>query len=791
MGRDGLLAGDETTTEDYVAKRRDWNITKDGVADFRSIFADEMVVKKFTSDVTQALAGSQIVGRSTTTLAEDFVIPLESGTQGDTSYQEGAPDPFEYDSTYTVEINNVDEVEIYDLGASNINEYTALVERVTLSGSDKYSLSIYDSNENSVSNTETSSPSDALAWKAESDNRIVLNDGSTDIEIYDDTGSQVDSFSLSGVSSVNEVSYGEGYYGTQIAIATDGNGVEVWRTPSGTWEQEYVESDISNAPAAAYSSNDDLWVSDASTTDFYRYVPQQGGGYSLNSTFSTGGKVTEIVPNSSGDVAAISEDGSVYDTQGGPYVFTPSSPPAAIAFAPDDRLAILCEDGTVLIYDGTSQVESFDISGDTTGTPLEIAFVSDLELHVATDKEVAVYVAPIPNNEAQLTVNDLPGSKGAQVFSADEWVRLRFYDNSGGGLKVADAWGQVSSYTDNGDGTQTWTFRRGDTDSTLRSEVIQENGQVMDYGTEGQGIIRSTVLGPNAPFTVIETWTGHPIDGSNYDIKTLTGNLDAAPSLSNGTSPTGYGLYGGNVYLEGTIVANDGKIEDSVTVGGTGASDLVSVNDIGDVASLDEISSTYIGDGEIITRTIAASSITANEVDANTLTASEIDVQDLFTVDVTIENSLTMGIGGEITDGTGYRIDDDGLELATGKGQKSIIYWRSSLGGSDVASIYSYQNPDTLVMESEGGTTVQADSAEVRLNSNGEFLDWKYFNQGNGGLVFRSLHTSDPSSSEIDSLLNDGSAVLYLKEEGDGDVRLKYYEKKADGTVDGPKTIQD
>jgi hypothetical protein len=164
---------------------------------------------------------------------------------------------------------------------------------------------------------------------------------------------------------------------------------------------------------------------------------------------------------------------------------------------------------------------------------------------------------------APITVDDLPGAKGQRVFEAGDWVRMRYYDNSGGGLEVRDLWGTVSNYVDNGDGTQTWDFTF-ESKKGLTGATITEKSQVLDYGQSGQGIIRRTVEGASAPFSAIETWTGKPTDPSNFTARTIVGNMDAAPQLSDGTDPSGYGLYAGNAYIEGTVVATDGEFNGTV-----------------------------------------------------------------------------------------------------------------------------------------------------------------------------------------------------------------------------------
>ena len=56
------------------------------------------------------------------------------------------------------------------------------------------------------------------------------------------------------------------------------------------------------------------------------------------------------------------------------------------------------------------------------------------------------------------------------------------------------------------------------------------------------------------------------------------GKINGMPSIG-GQAPSGHGLWGNNVFLEGTVVANKGAIADSVTVGSTQAQNLASLTD--------------------------------------------------------------------------------------------------------------------------------------------------------------------------------------------------------------------
>ena len=52
-----------------------WHVTAPGVADFRTIHADQLFVKVFVADVTQALGGSDFLTKSFGVLSRDFTVP--------------------------------------------------------------------------------------------------------------------------------------------------------------------------------------------------------------------------------------------------------------------------------------------------------------------------------------------------------------------------------------------------------------------------------------------------------------------------------------------------------------------------------------------------------------------------------------------------------------------------------------------------------------------------------------------------------------------------------------------
>lgn len=155
-----------------------------------------------------------------------------------------------------------------------------------------------------------------------------------------------------------------------------------------------------------------------------------------------------------------------------------------------------------------------------------------------------------------IKVEDSPAFGGA-LFSANDWVLIRIIDDSGGGLVVASIWGQVSGYVDLGDdaegrGHQSWLF-------TLRqgpiNQEVKAGNVIVDFGASGQGYVHlSTLDSADGPWIQIGTWAGaNPYTPGNRTIRTQIGNLD---SISDAVlSPTGYGMYSENAYLQGIVSA--------------------------------------------------------------------------------------------------------------------------------------------------------------------------------------------------------------------------------------------
>ncbi len=77
-----LFPNTRLQTDNFSSQLAGWRMTYAGELDARYIFANEMKIIKFIADMQQALAGSQIISKSVTTLAATFTAPRPGGNAG-------------------------------------------------------------------------------------------------------------------------------------------------------------------------------------------------------------------------------------------------------------------------------------------------------------------------------------------------------------------------------------------------------------------------------------------------------------------------------------------------------------------------------------------------------------------------------------------------------------------------------------------------------------------------------------------------------------------------------------
>lgn len=179
------------------------------------------------------------------------------------------------------------------------------------------------------------------------------------------------------------------------------------------------------------------------------------------------------------------------------------------------------------------------------------SFIADLEQALAGGQIISKSVAelasaftlPAAGGAGTLVVKDLPSAAGMAVFQSGDIVRLRQFSRAAGDLTVADGWGVVTGFVNNGNGTQNWTWTRSTGGNAgTATGTIQRNTLALDYGTTGNGFHEVNAIdgtyGVNSPYSQIVTWATHPQNGQT--VRTRLGNLKGI------TSATEFGLYAGD-----------------------------------------------------------------------------------------------------------------------------------------------------------------------------------------------------------------------------------------------------
>jgi hypothetical protein len=198
-------------------------------------------------------------------------------------------------------------------------------------------------------------------------------------------------------------------------------------------------------------------------------------------------------------------------------------------------------------------------------------FIADLEQALAGSqiicKSVAVLYADctLPAKGAQITiaVEDLPGST-ANVFVNDDWIQIRSYDRTDGGLEIVNAFGRVefdSHHDAAGDepGYQHWSFARAadDEGSAVGGvSVVKKGSIVLDFGVSGDGFVETTAVdSTGSPYQQIVTWTTAPYV-ANRVVRTRTGQLDGITGIGDE-----WGLFAGSVTNKQYLLATDAHFE--------------------------------------------------------------------------------------------------------------------------------------------------------------------------------------------------------------------------------------
>jgi hypothetical protein len=219
------------------------------------------------------------------------------------------------------------------------------------------------------------------------------------------------------------------------------------------------------------------------------------------------------------------------------------SPAQTLILSPDDNVAQLGPTTTLKTahwasgFLGTGWGVTYDGNGDFRtlyADELHVAaFIADTA-RVAVGAEYITpsmaliarpFTIPAVNGNGTLYVEDAPGMNDTAVFAENDWVLLRIISRAGGGLIVANVWGQVTGYQDRADGQQSWVFTTKST--TAAGQTAQTGAVALDFGKTGDGWWWVTTLDEvGSPYAGITTWSGaNPYDSGNRTHRLRMGQL--------------------------------------------------------------------------------------------------------------------------------------------------------------------------------------------------------------------------------------------------------------------------
>jgi len=141
---------------------------------------------------------------------------------------------------------------------------------------------------------------------------------------------------------------------------------------------------------------------------------------------------------------------------------------------------------------------------------------------------------------ATITLEDSASITGA-LASNNDYAVLRTVDVSTG-LAIFESWGQLSSYVNNGNGSQSWTFtlRDGDTSTTYLDGSI-----LVIFGASGAAYIHLSVNDiAGAPYIKGRKWVTNPYTPANHTTYWLLGTLGSIGATGTPSyTPVGNGIY--------------------------------------------------------------------------------------------------------------------------------------------------------------------------------------------------------------------------------------------------------
>jgi len=171
-------------------------------------------------------------------------------------------------------------------------------------------------------------------------------------------------------------------------------------------------------------------------------------------------------------------------------------------------------------------------------------FIADIDLallsgHIVSKSVTQVsrdFTVPANSNTGTLYVEALPGHPASQVFANNDWIRLQIIDRTGGGLTWVEVWGTVTSFVDDGNGEQHYTFTTQD-DGGSSGSIVHGGAAAQDFGQSGDGFIQQEAgYETHTPWLQVATWVTDPSVPANINVRSRLGNLAGI------TGQSGYGL---------------------------------------------------------------------------------------------------------------------------------------------------------------------------------------------------------------------------------------------------------
>ena len=154
------------------------------------------------------------------------------------------------------------------------------------------------------------------------------------------------------------------------------------------------------------------------------------------------------------------------------------------------------------------------------------------------NSDAKVTIPNVGGGSVRIYVEDAPEITG-QIFDANEYVLVKTINRSSG-LVIRETWGQVSSYLDEVNGRQSYSWT---TVSGTGGFTLEPGTALIGFGASGGSYIyRSVIESGKGPFERFATWSTNPYTPANRVSRVEIGDIKNAA----GDSTTRYGIAAGN-----------------------------------------------------------------------------------------------------------------------------------------------------------------------------------------------------------------------------------------------------